>query len=734
MSSYVKGTILQEVFYSEDSGYGVYRLEVQESSDQVVSEEIIIVGHFLRPIEGETYTCQGEWRKHPRFGDQYVVREIIKELPKTEQAIIKYLSSGLFYGVGKKTAEKIIAELGEHALEIIASNPAALAQIPGVTHTQKETIAESLGEHQALEEAVVLLYQYGLGAALALRVVQRFKQETVQILKENPYRLIEEIEGIGFFKADEIAKAQGFLAQSPERYQAAILYALQEASNDGHVYLTREELQTESKELLGGMEIDSFDSGISELLEQKKVMVEEERVYLVTLFYAEFNLALKCKLMLQQSLEQVFPVPELYQAIGELEEEFEVHYADSQREAMIMALTSTLMILTGGPGTGKTTVIRGICHLFARLHELTLDLDSYKGESFPIRLVAPTGRAAKRMTETTGIPAMTIHRLLGYRGGFFEHDADNPISGSLLVVDETSMLDIWLANQLFRAIPSDMQVILVGDADQLPSVGPGQVLNHLLHVPQIPRVELTDIFRQAEDSSIIQLAHAIRKGELPDNLQAPLADRRFFTCRTEQALSIIQQTYENAITKGYTLFDIQVLAPMYKGQVGVNRINDQIQQVINPKREGVKEISWGNSIFRFGDKVLQLANHQEYPVYNGDMGLISAVDETAKQDEPVLWVQFDRQEVPYKRNQLGQLSLGYACSVHKAQGSEFSIVIFPFLPSYRRMLARNLIYTGITRSKTYLILCGEVDLLRLGVKTKGEERNSALMNLILDDW
>jgi exodeoxyribonuclease V alpha subunit len=734
MSSYVKGTILQEVFYSEDSGYGVYRLEVQESSDQVVSEEIIIVGHFLRPIEGETYTCQGDWRKHPRFGDQYVVREIIKELPKTEQAIIKYLSSGLFYGVGKKTAEKIIAELGEHALEIIASNPAALAQIPGVTHTQKETIAESLGEHQALEEAVVLLYQYGLGAALALRVVQRFKQETVQILKENPYRLMEEIEGIGFFKADEIAKAQGFLAQSPERYQAAILYALQEASNDGHVYLTREELQTESKELLGGMEIDSFDSGISELLEQKKVMVEEERVYLVTLFYAEFNLALKCKLMLQQSLEQIFPVPELYQAIGELEEEFEVHYADSQREAMIMALTSTLMILTGGPGTGKTTVIRGICHLFARLHELTLDLDSYKGESFPIRLVAPTGRAAKRMTETTGIPAMTIHRQLGYRGGFFEHDADNPISGSLLVVDETSMLDIWLANQLFRAIPPDMQVILVGDADQLPSVGPGQVLNHLLHVPQIPRVELTDIFRQAEDSSIIQLAHAIRKGELPDNLQAPLADRRFFTCRTEQALSIIQQTYENAITKGYTLFDIQVLAPMYKGQVGVNRINDQIQQVINPKREGVKEISWGNSIFRFGDKVLQLANHQEYPVYNGDMGLISAVDETAKQDEPVLWVQFDRQEVPYKRNQLGQLSLGYACSVHKAQGSEFSIVIFPFLPSYRRMLARNLIYTGITRSKTYLILCGEVDSLRLGVKTKGEERNSALMNLILDDW
>ncbi len=734
MRNYVKGTIAQEVFYSEDSGYGVYRLEVEESSESKSLDEVTIVGHFLRPIAGETYACYGEWHTHPRFGEQYLVKEITKELPKSEQAIIKYLSSGLFYGVGKKTAEKIVAELGENALTIITSNPAALAQIQGVSHSQAETIAESLGEHQALEEAMVLLYQYGLGASLALRVIQHYKQETVQKIKENPYRLIDEIEGIGFFKADEIAKAQGFLPQSPERYQAAILYGLQVAANDGHVYLTQHELHESTEELLGDLDSELFESGISQLLEQKKVMVEEDRVYLISLFYAEFNLALKCKLMLQEPLEKTFAVPDLYQAIGELEEAFSVHYADSQREALITSLTSSLMILTGGPGTGKTTVIRGLCHLYAKLHEISLDMDEYKNEAFPIRLVAPTGRAAKRMTETTGIPAMTIHRLLGYRGGFFDHDADNPITGSLLVVDETSMLDIWLANQLFRAIPPGMQVVLVGDADQLPSVGPGVVLEHLLQVSDIPRVELTDIFRQAEDSSIIQLAHAIRKGELPSNLQVPLADRRFFSCSAEQALSIIQQTYENALMKGFTLFDIQVLAPMYKGLVGVNRINEQIQQAINPKREGIKEIALGDSVFRFGDKVLQLSNHQDYPVYNGDMGLISAIDETARQDEPVLWVQFDRQEVPYKRSQLGQLSLGYACSVHKAQGSEFAIVIFPFLASYRRMLARNLIYTGITRSKSYLILCGDVDSLRLGVETTGESRNSALKDLILDDW
>jgi exodeoxyribonuclease V alpha subunit len=734
MSNFVKGMILQEVFFSDDTGYGVYRLEVQEASDKSISDEVTIVGHFLRPVAGETYACEGEWKEHPRFGAQYIVSKINKELPKTEQAIIKYLSSGLFHGIGKKTAEKIVAGLGENALHIIASNPAALAEIPGVSHTQANTIAESLGEHQALEEAMVLLYQYGLGAALALRVVQRFKQETVKVIKENPYLLIDEIEGIGFFKADEIAKAQGFSSHAPERYEAAILYSLQEASNEGHVYLTRKELHTNSEELLTKLDESIFEDALGNLLEKKKVMMEEDRIYLVTLFYAEFNMALKCKVMLHETMEKTFPAPELFQAIGELEEEFEVHYADSQREAMIKALTSPLMILTGGPGTGKTTVIRGLCHLFARLHELNLDVDTNKGEALPIRLVAPTGRAAKRMTETTGIPAMTIHRLLGFRGGFFEHDADNPITGSLLVVDETSMLDIWLANQLFRAIPPTMQVVLVGDADQLPSVGPGLVLEHLLQVPQIPRVQLTDIFRQAEDSSIIQLAHAIRKGELPNNLLTPLADRRFFPCHAEQAISVIEQTYENAIKKGYTLFDIQVLAPMYKGQVGVNRINEKIQQIINPKRTGIKEVTWGETIFRFGDKVLQLSNHQDHPVYNGDMGLISAIDESAKQDDPVLWVQFDRQEVPYKRNQLGQLSLGYACSVHKAQGSEFPIVIFPFLPSYHRMLERNLIYTGITRSKSYLILCGEIESMRKGVKATGEARNTVLKDLILDEW
>jgi exodeoxyribonuclease V alpha subunit len=393
--------------------------------------------------------------------------------------------------------------------------------------------------------------------------------------------------------------------------------------------------------------------------------------------------------------------------------------------------------LTGGPGTGKTTVIRGICHLFARLHDYSLDPKDYENSEkpYPIRLAAPTGRAAKRMAEATGIPAMTIHRLLGWKGDFFERDQDHPLEGQLLIVDEVSMLDIWLANQLFRAVGKGMRVILVGDDDQLPSVGPGKVLQHLLKVPAVPRVELTEIYRQEEGSSIIRLAHQLKRGETPPDLLEKLPDRRFFPCSRDQAVEVILKTYQEAIHRGYTLFDVQVLAPIYKGPAGVNRINQAIQESVNPPREGKREVTWGETVFRSGDKVLQLVNHSEHPVYNGDMGIISAIDEKAAHDQPVLWVQFDRQEVPYKRSQLNQIGLAYACSIHKAQGSEFAIVILPLLMTYRRMLQRNLIYTGVTRSKSYLILCGEKDALHYGIRQKERaNRNSQLVELITREW
>jgi exodeoxyribonuclease V alpha subunit len=739
---YVKGLFVQEIFYNEENGYGVYLMQVLASSEGLNAGVITVVGHFLRPHAEEIYTCCGGWKTHPKFGRQYEVSRAMKEMPRTKEAVIKYLSSDLFAGIGKKTAKKIVKHLGTDALDTIAAHPEVLTEIRGLTSAKIQMIADQLHKNHVLEQALIYLYQFGIGSIVALKIVQTYQHQTVSMLQENPYRLIEDIEGIGFRRADEIAKQQGVADDAPTRFQAAVLFVMQESSySHGHVFLTWDQLNQQVDELLGIPSAALYPGDVRQvylqaMIDEERMLEEQGRYYLPSLYYAEYGLATKVKQLLEQKVESQFPVADIYRQIGKVEEEWQVSYVEKQRAAIITTLSSPFMILTGGPGTGKTTVIRGICQVFSRLYECSIDPNDYKKEEkpFPIRLVAPTGRAAKRMSEATGLPAMTIHRLLGWKGGFFEHHSDHPIEGMLLIVDEGSMLDIWLTNQLFRSIPKGMQVILVGDPDQLPSVGPGQVLHHLLQVPSIPRVELNEIFRQAEGSSIIRLAHALKHGKVPDDLLLPQSDRRFFTCDREQALSVVMQTVINAIKKGYTIFDIQVLAPMYKGPVGVDRINQEIQQAVNPKDSSKKEIAWGEGVFRHGDKVLQLINHPEHPVYNGDMGMVIAIESRASSDQPVLWVRYDRLEVPYKRTQLQQISLAYACSIHKAQGSEFPIVIFPILYAYRRMLERNLIYTGVTRSKSYLILCGQQEALIEGIKhQRGEDRNSRLQELIQEN-
>jgi exodeoxyribonuclease V alpha subunit len=739
---WIKGSLVQEIFYNEENQYGVFLMRVTDTTEKLDTDEVVIVGNMIRPHPDETVIVHGEWIEHSRYGRQYQVRHMKKELPRTKEAVAKYLASGLFPGVGKKTAEKIVEHLGADALEKAAARPEVLAEVPGVTVSRAETIAESLQEHHALEQALVYLYQFGMGPAMALKVVQTYKESTISVIKQNPYRMIEEVEGVGFRRADEIARQTGLALNAPERFQAAAIYALREASlARGHVYVTVEELDAEVDQLLHPQAREWFPLEerkrlIDQMAEEERLIDDHGKLYLPSLFFAEHGVAMRVREWLERPVEPT-PAKELYAAVGEVEEELGVAYADKQREAMTTAVDAPLMILTGGPGTGKTTVIRGICHLFARLHDFSLDPKDYENSEkpYPIRLAAPTGRAAKRMAEATGIPAMTIHRLLGWKGDFFERDQDHPLEGQLLIVDEVSMLDIWLANQLFRAVSKGMRVILVGDDDQLPSVGPGKVLQHLLKVPAVPRVELTEIYRQEEGSSIIRLAHQLKRGETPSDLLEKLPDRRFFPCSRDQAVEVILKTYQEAIHRGYTLFDVQVLAPIYKGPAGVNRINQAIQESVNPPREGKREVTWGETVFRSGDKVLQLVNHSEHPVYNGDMGIISAIDEKAAHDQPVLWVQFDRQEVPYKRSQLNQIGLAYACSIHKAQGSEFAIVILPLLMTYRRMLQRNLIYTGVTRSKSYLILCGEKDALHYGIRQKERaNRNSQLVELITREW
>lgn len=732
---FVKGTVERVIYYNRESGYGVCLFRVSESSEPVETEEVTVVGLMASPQEGLTYTCRGEWESHPRYGEQFRVKRMEQDMPRSREAVIKYLSSDLFPGIGPKTATKIVSELGDDALKKIVDNPELLQGIPGVSEEKAEMISDTVRQHTDFEQVMLLLYEYGIGSSLALKIYNTYKHDTLAVLKQNPYQLIYDIEGIGFARADAIGRETGIPKDAPERKKAAVLYVLSQAANgDGHVCLKMDELCEHVSKLLGA-DSDSDEwherlrTFIYELDEEEKVVLDsdEDMVYLPSLYYSEQGLAKKLNWLLMQDKAE-YPIDVVYRVIGELEETFGVQFADEQRDALVTAACEPVMILTGGPGTGKTTVIRGICHLLSRLEEFSLDEADYHGSDkpYPVRLVAPTGRAAKRMSEATSLPAMTIHRLLGWRGDFFEHDADHPISGRLLIVDEASMMDMWLAYQLVRTVPEGMKVIFVGDADQLPSVGPGQVLHHMIESGRIPYVDLRYIFRQAEGSSIVSLAHEMKRGSLPDNILEPTDDRRFFPCDKDHVAPVAVKLVQQAMKRGYSIFDVQVLAPIYRGPAGIDLLNRELQQAINPRREGKRELTWGDSVFRLGDKVLQLSNHPEHPVYNGDIGKVIALDENVT-DGICLWVRFDQTEVGYTRSQLNQLSLAYCISIHKAQGSEFPIVVLPVVQAYRRMLQRNLVYTAVTRAKAYLMLCGEVSALSDGVRKEGGFNRRSLL-------
>ncbi|MBW3700680.1 ATP-dependent RecD-like DNA helicase [Bacillus altitudinis] len=742
---FLKGTVQAVIFHNESNLYSVLKVKVIETSENLEEKTASVTGYFPALHEEETYTFYGKVTSHPKFGEQFQATHFQKEVPTTKQGIIHYLSSDLFEGIGKKTAEEIVGKLGNQTLHQIMRDPSVLYDVPRLSKKKADKLAAALQEHQGLEQIMISLNQYGFGPQLSMKIYQAYESETLQKIEENPYQLVKDVEGIGFIKADELGARTGISGNDPERIRAALLYTVETASlQDGHTYIQTKDLIIETRKLLNqtgnDYKVTEMDvaNQIIALGEGKDMIIEDERCYHPSLFYAEQSVAKRIqKIVAQTEYADQFPESEFLLALGELEERLGVQYAPTQKEAIQKALMSPMLLLTGGPGTGKTTVIKGIVELYSDLHGVSLDPGDYKkDEAFPFVLAAPTGRAAKRMTESTGLPAVTIHRLLGWNGSEgFSHDEDQPIEGKLVIIDESSMLDIWLANHLFKAIPDHIQVIMVGDEHQLPSVGPGQVLRDLLASQAIPAVTLTDIYRQADGSTIVELAHDMKNGVLPKDITARSKDRSFIQCSSDQMKEVIEKVVSNAAQKGYSAKDIQVLAPMYKGKAGINELNKMLQQILNPKKPKGREIPFGDVVYRTGDKVLQLVNQPENNIFNGDIGEIVSIfyakENTEKEDMAV--ISFDGNEITFTKKDFHQFTHAYCCSIHKSQGSEFPIVVLPVVRSYYRMLRRNLLYTAITRSKKFLILCGEESALEWGVKNNEDSLRQTSLTMRLTE-
>ncbi len=738
---FVLGRPVVSIFHNPQNLFSIAKVKIQETNTPYTEKEIIVSGYFPMLSLEEQYRFTGVVKNHPRYGVQFQVETFTKEVPETEQGIIHYLSSEMFNGIGRKTAETIVKKLGKDAIKKILEDPDALDKVPRLSDDKKETIRATLQMNLGLERVMIQLNDWGFGPQVGMRIYQAYREETIDILTKNPFQLIEEIEGIGFQRADELGMKLGITGSHPDRIKASILHILNQASlSDGHVYVDAKTLIPLVKEMLESRQqeeisIEAISKAAIELNEEGKVAGEETRLYLPSLYYSEVGIATKLETLLaEQETRTKFPSSEVRKALGEAEERLGVNYAETQVDAIENSINSSVMILTGGPGTGKTTVVRGLVEIYAELHGLSLDPKEYakKKEPFPIILAAPTGRAAKRLSESTDLPAMTIHRLLGFNGQEKDEETEKEIEGKLIIIDEMSMVDTWLAHQLLKAVPEDAQLIFVGDQDQLPPVGPGQVLRDLLESKRIPTVELTDIYRQSSGSSIIELAHQMKNGQLPEDITAKTADRSFIKAGIDQIPSVVEKVVKSALSKGHSIKDVQVLAPMYKGPAGIDALNRMIQEMVNPNPDGKrKELVFGDVTYRIGDKILQLVNQPESNVFNGDMGevvaILKAKETVEKQD--MLVASFDGIEVTYERSDLNQLTLAYCCSIHKSQGSEFSTVIMPVVRGYMKMLRRNLLYTGITRSKDFLILCGDPSVFRYGVeRTDDAQRMTTLKN------
>ena len=735
MEFYFSGTIERIIFENPSSFFRILLLDINDTDADFDDFEIIVTGTMADIMEGEDYTFWGNLVQHPKYGEQLKITRYERAKP-TSKGLVKYFSSDHFKGIGVKTAQKIVDLYGDNAIDKVLAEPEKLKNIAGLSAKNREAFLTKLRQNYGTERILAKLSEYGIPNKLAFQIQDFYKEETLEIVEHYPYQLVEDIQGIGFKIADQLAQSLGIESTAPERFRAGLLHTLLTQSMEkGDTYLEAKELLEHTIELLESsrqIELDpsSVADELAYLIEEDKVQNVDTKIFENSLFFAEEGIRSNLLRILEKGKQNKFEPEKIEAAITQIENEFAISYDVTQKQAICDAINHKIFILTGGPGTGKTTVINGIIAVYALLH----GLDLRKSQDLPILLAAPTGRAARRMNELTGLPSATIHRHLGMTGDDDTSHLDDYLDADFIIVDEFSMVDTWLANQLLSNISSNSKLLIVGDADQLPSVSPGQVLADLLKIPLLPQTKLEKIYRQSKDSTIVNLASQIQKGILPPDFIEKKADRSYFEARSEHILQMIERIVEAAIRSGIPAQDVQVLAPMYRGQAGIDHINQLMQNLINPAEKEQLVFEATDCQYRQGDKVIHLVNDAESNVFNGDLGyitdLLPAKYTDSKQDE--LTINFDSNEIVYQRSEWYKIRLAYAMSIHKSQGSEFPVIILPITSSSHRMLQRNLIYTAITRAKSKLILLGEKSAFDFAVKNTGTARNTYLIQRFSD--
>ena len=708
----IYGHIERITFHNKENGFIVARLKEKNKKNLTP-----IVGKIVQIFEGESVELQGNWKNNKNYGNQFEFETCKTALPTSIESITRYLSSGLIKGIGPKMSKQIVKKFGESTLDIIETSPERLTEVEGIGQKRSQMISVAWLEQKHVAKIMSFLQNYGISQSLCTKIYRNYGEQSIAKIKENPYRLVKDIWGIGFLTADKIAQNMGIEKDSIRRAKEGTAHVLNTQSEKGHVYCPKSILTNEAAKLLN-VDSEVISQAIIELIIDGRIVAEEDSqgkdiVYLSPLHKTEENLSKKL-VDLKSSRHSIRPI-DSEKAIDWVENKLNIKLAGKQKEAIISATQEKIIIITGGPGTGKTTIIKSILEILKTL-------------KLRIALTAPTGRAAKRMNETTGHPAQTIHRLLKYepgKGGF-SYNQNNPLETDVLIVDEASMIDIYLMYNLIKAIPKHALIVLVGDINQLPSIGPGNVLRDMISSGQFKTVILDEIFRQAKQSKIITNAHLINHGKMPNLQNGSLNNDFFFVQKDdpEQIVGMIIRLCKERIPAKFNLDpknDIQVLSPAHKGITGVANLNKVLQKAINPIG---KQIQRGDKILRVNDKVMQIKNNYDKDVFNGDIGFIKSINE----EEQEVVITFNNKDVLYDYSDLDQIVLSYATSIHKSQGSEYPAVVIPISTQHYIMLQKNLVYTGITRAKKLVVLVGTKKALAIAIRNNNPQQRYTMLS------